>query len=228
MSTLREPGQAIRFLLCDDEPDMLEYLHDHLCFGLSPFGKGHEIRTCRNRDEFERTLPEFQAQILIADLYFLQDEGFTGIDLLEVAQRHYPDALRIIFTSQSLHLSDTELLRLWQQNPHGIIHKTDGLRLMCERVWQIWSSGQTWHEPLLMNRIRTLTQSQLPAPEVLTQREQDVLVCKVQGLSLSQISRQLSISPSSADTYWRRTHNKLGIKQLEPLRQYCIQHSLLG
>jgi two-component system, NarL family, response regulator NreC len=62
--------------------------------------------------------------------------------------------------------------------------------------------------------------------ERLSARERDVLHRTVEGYSSAQIALQLSLSPSTIDTYRSRLMQKLGVSDRSALIRFAIQHAM--
>jgi DNA-binding NarL/FixJ family response regulator len=62
--------------------------------------------------------------------------------------------------------------------------------------------------------------------ESLSARERDVLHRTVEGYSSAQIALQLSLSPSTIDTYRSRLMQKLGVANRSALIRFAIQHAM--
>jgi DNA-binding NarL/FixJ family response regulator len=81
--------------------------------------------------------------------------------------------------------------------------------------------------------VAALLEGDLPAKAVtrsplesLSARERDVLHRTVEGYSSAQIALQLSLSPSTIDTYRSRLMQKLGVANRSALIRFAIQHAM--
>lgn len=97
-----------------------------------------------------------------------------------------------------------------------------GIRLRNDKVElylrQMLNAGQQIDE--------TLLDSVPPEPAVLSEREQEILIMLCDGLSTTDVARQLSISNVTIRTHRTRIMQKLDIYHLPGLVKYAIKHSL--
>ena len=64
--------------------------------------------------------------------------------------------------------------------------------------------------------------------DLLTEREQEVLLGVVTGRSSREIGLELSLSSKTVDTYRNRIMTKLGIEDLPGLVKFAIRHGLIS
>ena len=67
-----------------------------------------------------------------------------------------------------------------------------------------------------------------PGPEVLSERERQVLELTARGFTSREIGEQLALSPRTIETYRERIMEKLKLDHRSQLVEYAVQHHLLG
>jgi two-component system response regulator NreC len=70
--------------------------------------------------------------------------------------------------------------------------------------------------------------SDQPGPDVLSERERQVLELTAKGFTSREIGDQLSLSPRTIETYRERIMEKLGLTHRSQLVEYALRHRLLG
>jgi len=67
-----------------------------------------------------------------------------------------------------------------------------------------------------------------PSPDILSEREKQVLELTVRGFTSGEIGDQLAISPRTVETYRARVMEKLGLEHKSQLVDYALRYRLLG
>ena len=117
----------------------------------------------------------------------------SGVELAQEFARDNLKAKIIILTAQADQFAvPADLLK----NVHALLNKADGLAPLREAIWDV---------------CRTLDRG-LPDLNALTPRQLEFLRLIGEGLDTAQISKQLNISFSTAQTHRRQITRKLGIK----------------
>ena len=117
----------------------------------------------------------------------------SGVDLAKEFVKDNSDAKILILTAQA---DQNSLPPTLLSNIHSLINKREGLAPLREAIWDI---------------SREFDQN-LPDLTSLTPRQFEFLQLLGEGLDTAQISKQLNISFSTAQTHRRQITRKLGIK----------------
>ena len=117
----------------------------------------------------------------------------SGVELAQEFVYNKPNAKVLILTAQADQYSIPASLL---PNVHALLNKADGLAPLREAIWEICRKFNTAYPDL----------------SSLTPRQLEFLRLIGEGLDTAQISKQLNISFSTAQTHRRQITRKLGIK----------------
>jgi DNA-binding NarL/FixJ family response regulator len=190
----------VRVLIADD--------HSVVRQGLRMFLRlDHDVEVVGEANdgaEAVRLARSLRPDVVLMDLVMPVMDGITAID--EV-RRELPDTEVIALTSV---LEDASVVGAVQAGAIGYLLKdtaADELRAAIKAA----AEGQVQLAPeaaaRLVREVRVLD-----SPEVLTERESEVLRCLGEGLSNKEIARELYIGEKTVKTHVSRVLMKLGVK----------------
>lgn len=212
-------------LICDDDPMVLEALCEQLESGKSPFGTEVVVLSCEHPDVALRLADQSAPDLILMDLYHFGSH-FGGITALCRLASILPQARRVAITAHGPNITDSDLKRLHTSEIHGFIDKRQGVLGVLGRAYQI-ACGSPWFEPLIESRFARLTAASAPGPELLSEREMQVLLLRARGIRVRLIASELRIEPPSVYTFLNRIQLKLGIKEPAELYAFCVRHGLI-
>jgi len=118
------------------------------------------------------------------------------------------------------------LLRLGASGYLTKDHSPDELVSAVRRV----AAGRKYISPSLAEVLATQLDVDAGAPphEVLSDREFQVLVSLANGQTVTEIARELELSPKTVSTYRSRILKKMGLSSSADLIRYALEHNLTG
>jgi two-component system response regulator NreC len=153
--------------------------------------------------------------------------GLNGIEATRLIREAWPEARLLALT---MHDEDVYLVQFLEAGGSGYVRKASADRDVIQAIESVLA-GRTF---LGEEGVRTLLQRQqsqpdspFPGPEVLSERELEVLILTVRGYTSREIGEQLFISPHTVDTYRARVMDKLGLEHRYQLVEFALQHHIL-
>lgn len=174
-----------------------------------------------NSRELLDALPSIEADLLILD-YVLGDNELDGLNLVQMVRRRFPD-LCILISSSAEKPSVVNLTL--NAGANGFFGKSEDVELLVEAVRKV-AAGQSYISPMLayeLDRNPNVNREALDTAEmrgaevllndpVLSPKEQEVLRCCLEGLSVSQIARKFSRSMKTISGQKQSAFRKLGVR----------------
>ena len=164
-------------------------------------------------------------------LYFIQAEIITeaGGNLLGDIRRESPKC-KIVVTSSSIPVED-EGMRFIQLGASGIILKSvePSLFVKCARkvVWE----DEVWLPHKQVARITKFVETNAARPlrpvDTLTQREETIISCLMQGWRNREIAEHLSITEQTVKNHLRSIYDKVGVSDRLELVLYAIHQKMV-
>ncbi|MBU4634019.1 response regulator transcription factor [Pseudomonas chlororaphis] len=166
-------------------------------------------------------LPGLEVDLLILD-YALGDNELDGLNLLRMIRRRYPELLILI--SSSAEKPSVVNLTL-NAGASGFFGKSEEVERLIEAVRKV-AAGEVYISPLLAYELgRTPNDAResvtddglrggevLLADPVLSPKEQEVLRCCLEGMSVSQIAHKFSRSMKTISGQKQSAFRKLGVR----------------
>lgn len=153
-------------------------------------------------------------------------QGRSGLQLIEAVRRRVPETGVLVLT---MHREEQYAIRSIQAGAHGFITKTRPPAELLEALRQV-ARGQLYITAELAHRLahQALTGRPDGQPHTqLTQREHEVFMALVQGLTVGAIAAQLHLSSKTVSTHKARIFRKLGVDNLSGLVRYALTNDLL-
>ena len=169
-------------------------------------------------NEIDKTKPD----VLITDLSM---PGRSGLDLVNDLKRLFPKLPVLILT---MHPEERFAVRALKTGACGYITKDTSPEELIKVVRKIAARGKyitpSLAEKLAMELDREL--NKMPH-EVLSNREFQIMRMIAQGIKISEIANQLSISTRTAATYRLRILNKMNFKSNADIVLYVHDNHLI-
>lgn len=151
--------------------------------------------------------------------------GRNGIELIKQIKGEFPKLPILIL---SMHKEDIYAVRALKAGASGYLCKDNAEAQLAEAIRKVVGGGlfinQSVSEKLTMDILQG-RHNQLPHNR-LTDREYQIFLLLVQGLGVSEIGRQLSLSVKTVSTHKASILAKMGLGNTAELVRYAIQHRL--
>ncbi len=151
---------------------------------------------------------------------------FDGIECTRRIRAAWPQAVILALT---MHTEDTYLVPFLEAGGVGYVRKSAADRDVVDAI-RTAARGEFFLQPEGVQAIVQEHRSKpdRPGPDVLSERERQVLELTARGFTSREIGEQLSLSPRTIETYRERIMEKLHLEHRSQLVEYAFQHRLLG
>jgi two-component system invasion response regulator UvrY len=219
-STLSQKSRAIRVLLADDHPLIVE----GLTTGLKHFGievVGHVSSAAEVIDAFLSTTPD----VLVLDVRFGEHE--SGLDVAREILAAHPET-RIIFYSQFD--QDEIIFEAYSLGGLGFITKNKAPITVAEAVHAAADGPKPYFLPEIAERLALMNVASRSAPSSLTKldaREMEVFTRMAHGNTNAEIADAMELSPKTISVTRQSVQDKLGVSRPAEITLLAVKHQLI-
>jgi two-component system, NarL family, invasion response regulator UvrY len=161
-----------------------------------------------------------QWDIVISDLAM---PGMNGIDALKKIKEVCPDCPVLIL---SMYPEEQYAIRVIKSGAAGYLSKDKAQEELIVAVRKILS-GKKYLNPSLADQLISTTNGPATPHDILSDRELIVMKMIGAGISTSDISQELNLSPTTISTYRSRILEKMNMKSNAEITRYVIENKLL-
>jgi DNA-binding NarL/FixJ family response regulator len=179
-----------------------------------------EAAEASNAAQALRLLQQDSWDVVVLDLT-MPDKN--GLDLLVDIKRAYP---RLPCLMLSMHPEDQFALRALKLGAAGYLTKEAAPEELLAALRKIVTGGR-YVSSSLAEKLAFPDQPERPRPELLSEREFQVLKKIAMGCTISQIAQQLNLSVKTVSTYRARVLSKMKMRNNAELTHYVLQHGLV-
>ena len=148
-----------------------------------------------------------------------------GIDVVNQAQRHYPEVQFLILSSQHEARNVRGALKC---GARGFLAKDAELPEL-ELALRAVARGQTWLSPSISHNALNARRHQRAEEQVtLTPRQRQVLQLVGRGRSTKEIAGLMGVSPKTVETHRTRMMQSLGLYGTNALMRFAIRSGVDG
>lgn len=203
--------KSIRIAILDDHAVVRHGLACHLAevSGLTVIG------AYKNSRELTRSMTANEIDILLLD-YVLGHGELDGISLIRALHARFPDCQILVFSSRN---DSTTVAATLQVGARGFISKEESLPRLVKAIrtvasGAIYLSERAHHEDNFS--VQRNTASRVPRDGnqraiTLSAREQEVLRCYIDGMTITEIAEKFRRSIKTISTQKNSAFRKLGI-----------------
>lgn len=210
----------LRIFLADD--------HEVVCAGLKTLVNAQSdmevIGEAYDGDSAWKSALDYRPDVLVMDV------TMPGMNGAEATQRIKEACPEIRVLSLSVHEEVGYLRRLLEAGASGYVLKRSAAETLISAI-RIVASGGTYLDPTLAGKVvETFVGKQAityAPPEVLSEREADVLRLIALGYSNKEIATQLNISIKTVETYKARAMEKLNLTSRVGIIRYALSQGWL-
>lgn len=154
---------------------------------------------------------------------------FDGVEATRRIRAVWPDARVLALT---MHSEDAYLVEFLEAGGMGYVRKSAADRDLVSAIRAV-ARGEVFLQPAGVQAIvrehrHPIHEPGAARPEVLSERERQVLELTVKGYTSREIGDHLALSPRTVETYRERIMDKLGLERRSELVEYAMRHRLLG
>lgn len=208
----------LKILIADDHEVVRRGIKEILLEGLSFIQVGEAGDTS---SLVEKSLAE-DWDIVISDLSM---PGGGGIEAVKRIREVKPQQKILIIT---IYPEEQYALRVFQAGARGFLNKDTAPDQLIRAV-QMILDGKKYIQPTLAENMTAVIgqEANLLPHELLSEREMLVMVKLAAGEPVSQIARELALTPNTISTYRARIMQKMALSTNAAITQYAIEHRLI-
>jgi DNA-binding NarL/FixJ family response regulator len=209
--------QSVSIIVADDHPIVLS--------GLIMLVKSDKafklVATCTNGAEALNAIRDLKPAIGLLDLNM---PVLNGLQVLEtVVKERIPTRIALIAASPS----DQEVVRANAGGAYGIILKESASDALIACLRAIGAGQKSMPADLVDGAIERTRMDQAEISrisELLTNREVEVILRVVGGLSNKEVGRQLNISEGTVKLHLHSVYNKIGVSNRTSLINFAMKY----
>lgn len=149
----------------------------------------------------------------------------NGIELTKIVKKEYPDVKVLILT---MYKHDEYFMSALKEGADGYLLKDSPSEQVIDAIRTV-HRGESIIHPAMTKKLISYHQQETHVKEdtALTEREKEVLVCLVEGLSNKEIAGRLYISDKTVKIHVSKIFKKLDVKSRSQVVIYAVQHKLV-
>lgn len=205
--------KPVRVVIVDDHPMVTEGIESIL----ETYGDILVVGCLNNGQAIIDQVDVLKPDVILLDLNM---PGINGLSTTEILLENHPD-IRVLILS--MHDSAEYIQTALSHGAKGYILKdvpTDEIKTAIDAVM----AGQQY---LCTGASTALTPKTMDGHEILTNREQTILLQLAQGNSNKEVAAELDISVRTVETHRKNIKRKLGISTTAGLTRYAMEHGVL-
>jgi DNA-binding NarL/FixJ family response regulator len=151
--------------------------------------------------------------------------GLSGVDILRRLGKQLKNTRVLIFSGYESPALVREML---EAGAHGFIEKTAGL-VEFKKGLETVANGGTYFGPGVAALLRNVVANNSPegSPDVLTDREREILKLVAESHSTREIAQKLEISVKTVDNHRTNLMRKLNLHDVASLTRYALETGLV-
>lgn len=211
--------KKVRVMIVDDH----EVVRRGLEFFLASQADFEVVAEASNGLEALQLTRDVNPDVILMDLVMPE---MDGLDAIRIIKNNFPDVEILVLTS----FVDDEKVRTAIQNGAAGYMMKDASPIELARAIRATGRGQVYFHPEAARRLANIVRSrtkQMPAPDILTNREMDVIRLIARGLSNQEIADDLTISLKTVKTHVSSILGKLGLNSRVRVALYALRHSIV-
>ncbi|MFM2293304.1 MAG: hypothetical protein RIS29_3117 [Bacteroidota bacterium] len=180
------------------------------------------VGEAQNGDEVLQNIKNIDCDIMLLDMNM---PGRSGLDLLGDIKNLKPEMHILVL---SIHPEDKFALRTLKSGASGYLCKDTALEELVVAIRKVHTKGRYLSTTLAEQLAFDFMPEKDQAPhEMLSGREQEIMVMLASGKKVKEIAADLQLSISTVFTYRVRIFEKLKIKSNVELTHYAINNKLV-
>ena len=175
-----------------------------------------------NYSEVMQQVRREECDVLLLDIAM---PGKNGIDTLKQVKQEYPKLSVLIL---SMYPEDQYAIRALKAGASGYLTKVTAADQLVQAIRQVTRGRRYITAELAESLAANISGNQdVPAHELLSDREFQTLRQIAAGRTLAQIGEELALSPKTVSVYRARLLAKLQLSTNAELTRYALEHKLV-
>ncbi len=209
----------IRVLIVDDHPvvrrGLIHLLKD------DPEKRFTDIGEAGNFGEVLEKLYSFDFDVVLLDISM---PGRNGLEILQEIKKIKPNIHVLIL---SIYPEEQYAIRMMKLGASGYLNKTSSSEELIKAITKVAQGGKVVSSNMLDKLTRNYSDNNnIPLHEKLSARELSVVLLISSGMKISEIAKELSLSPKTISSYKQRILSKLNLKNTSEIIRYAIREGL--
>jgi len=213
-------SHRLRVVLADDHEVVLRGLRGLLAG--SP--DIQVVGEARDGAEAVRIACELEPDVAVLDISMPE---LDGVGAAERMRERCPDVAVLVLT---MHDDRGHLARMLEVGASGYVLKRSAGGELVRAIREV-AAGRTYVDPVLAGYVlarRSGSVTVSGSPDVLSEREEQVLRAIAWGHSNKEVGEQLGVSTKTVETYKARIADKLGLHSRTDIVRYALQQGWLS
>jgi DNA-binding NarL/FixJ family response regulator len=175
-----------------------------------------------NYGEVMQQVRQQACDVLLLDIAM---PGKNGIDTLKQVKQEFPKLPVLVL---SMYPEDQYAVRALKAGASGYLTKVTAVEQLVHAIRQVTRGRRYITAELAESLAASITSNQdVPAHELLSDREFQTLRNIAAGKTLTQIGEELALSPKTVSVYRTRILAKLHLATNAELTRYALEHNLV-
>lgn len=168
-----------------------------------------------------KVIREKQPDVVIMDINL---PGKNGLEITRMVKKEFPGIYVMMLTMYS---DDEYLMAALREGSDGYLLKDAPSDEVVAAVRTVARGESVLHPSMTKKLIDYHQQQRKPKDSELTEREKEVLLCLVEGLSNKEIADKLFISDKTVKIHVSKIYKKLNVKSRSQAVIYAVQNHLV-
>lgn len=176
----------------------------------------------KNSQEVLQLLDQHSLDAVVMDISM---PGKSGLEILKDIKQRFPK-LPILFLS--MHPADRFAVRALRLGAAGYLTKESAPRELVKAIRKVVQGGKYITQKVAEElALEVETPREKPLHDTLSDREFEIMCLIASGKTVKDISKELSLSRHTVNTYRTRVLEKMNMKTNVDLTQYAIRNHLV-
>ena len=208
-----------RLVIVEDQTAVREMLAEILALD----GNYDLVGQCGDGQEGLRMCLELKPDLVILDAKL---PGLNGVEVLRRLIKRLPSLRVLVFSG---HENPVVVRQMLEAGAHGFVEKTAGF-VEFKRGLATVAAGGTYFGPAIASVLRNVVSHPESAgsPDLLTEREREIIQLVAEGNSTKEIAAKLGISAKTVDNHRTNLMRKLNIHDVASLTRHALKGGLVN
>jgi DNA-binding NarL/FixJ family response regulator len=215
---LRRRLSMIRIFIADDHPIVRNGLKQIISEQADMQVVGEAI----SGDALLLALSQGLPDVLLCDMSM---PGRSGIELIKVVKAKWPELPLLVL---SIHEDDMYAVQTIKAGAMGYLTKACPSEQLLAAIRRVFSGRLYINQDVAEKLALQMIGSEKLPHSVLSDREHQVFVMMAEGMTVSEIARQLHRSVKTISTHKTNIMQKMSFNNMADLIRYAIEHSLVN